>query len=347
MKANQIMSRRTKYLEIIRILAMGAVIMIHVTSALLINPASFGVSYWLCMFLNSLSRFAVPCFIMITGALYLREEKEYSVRQMVIKAGKDILLLYFWSLVYVLISICISKEFNFRSCLKSLVIGHYHLWYLFLLAGIYLTIPVLKKIASKNNTQIVGWFLLLAIVFQFTRPLLLFLGSHMDNAAIKYLDRFHMESFGCYAAYLLLGWYLTNVDFNGKQQKAVYIAGIFGFLISFAGMILFQNRIDHADEIFCNTESIHILAYSAAVFLFLKNRFEHKTEENACISMLSRISFGVYLIHPFYLDILYRNITFSNVILTAFVHWTGAFLLSCVTSYLFLKIPVLKKTITL
>ena len=347
MQSTQQKSQRTRYLDIIRILAMGAVIMIHTTSPLLRNSESGGGAYWVCLLLSNASRFAVPCFIMITGALYLREEKEYSIRQMLIKAGKDILILYLWSLIYVVITICNTEKFNLKETLKSLLIGHYHLWYLFVLAGLYLTIPVLKKIVNKNNPQAAGWFLLLAILFQFTRPLLLFLGTYMENIPIRYLDRFHMEFFGCYAAYLLLGWYLTNVDLNAAQQKAVYLAGILGFLISFAGMLLFKDQLENAAEIFCATESIHILAYAAAVFLFMKNRFEHRSTENACISILSRISFGVYLIHPFFLDILYRNITFSNMILLALVHWSAAFLLSCVTAYLFFKIPILKKTIVL
>lgn len=69
--------RRTVYFDCLRVLATLGVIIIHVTS---FNWGKVSVSsfdWQVLNFYNGIVRFAVPCFVMISGALFLERDVDY------------------------------------------------------------------------------------------------------------------------------------------------------------------------------------------------------------------------------------------------------------------------------
>ncbi len=75
-------SNRVIYLDLLRIFAMFGVVVIHV-SAIAVSydigtfTSNVGIIY------NGLVRWSVPAFFMISGAMFLRTEKEYSFSAMI------------------------------------------------------------------------------------------------------------------------------------------------------------------------------------------------------------------------------------------------------------------------
>ena len=42
---------------------------------------------------------------------------------------------------------------RFRSCFRQFITGHYHLWFLYMIVGLYLLIPLLRPIAAERNAH--------------------------------------------------------------------------------------------------------------------------------------------------------------------------------------------------
>ena len=134
----------------LRALAIFAVIILHTSFEGFYNYGHFSVNKWLtATFFDSSVRFCVPIFLMITGALLLgkREELNVFLRK---RFTRIIMPFLFWSFIYFFVfSINDFSKLNFRLLLQfanSMRIGvYYHFWYIYMLIGIYLTIPILSK----------------------------------------------------------------------------------------------------------------------------------------------------------------------------------------------------------
>ena len=84
----------------LRIIASFAVIVLHVSSPIVVNYSNSSLSSWFASnFFDSISRFCVPIFVMISGVLLLGKSEEIHV--FIQKRVKRILLpLMFWTFVY-------------------------------------------------------------------------------------------------------------------------------------------------------------------------------------------------------------------------------------------------------
>ncbi|MBR3027382.1 MAG: acyltransferase family protein [Bacteroidales bacterium] len=72
---------RVLYLDILRIMAIIAVVMLHVSAQRFY--VSFPSYEWeVRMFFNSMVRWGVPIFVMISGALFLDPQKKISLAKL-------------------------------------------------------------------------------------------------------------------------------------------------------------------------------------------------------------------------------------------------------------------------
>ena len=137
--------KRIEYFDFLRFVAILAVITIHV-SAQNWNHVDVSSGTWMVFcFFNSLSRWAVPIFLMISGTLFLK--RNYDFKRIYYKNILKIIVAFiFWSLVYSIFNYLSGYDKNY--ILESLFVGHYHLWYMFLIIGLYILVPLLKKLLN-------------------------------------------------------------------------------------------------------------------------------------------------------------------------------------------------------
>src|SRR3984885_4937243 len=124
----------------LRLIALYAVVILHCTSPLLMGFGKVPMAdWWEADFLNALVRFAVPVFVMITGALLLG--REYEIGDFLKKRLTRVVIPFlFWSLVYIWYSWYIEDItfdaniwFDVKEVLHLLKIGaSYHLWYVYM-----------------------------------------------------------------------------------------------------------------------------------------------------------------------------------------------------------------------
>lgn len=155
--------RESNY-DLLRILSCFSIIMLHVSGGFLMCD-DMGIpvnAFFSLMLINHLVRFAVPCFLMLSGAFLLADERnadynffyKKSIRNIGI-TGAVFFLLYtmyrvakFLLRVFVLHMDGTDTVFSiFKDTLRGRPSGH--LWYLSVLIGLYLAVPFVIRLASN------------------------------------------------------------------------------------------------------------------------------------------------------------------------------------------------------
>ena len=301
---------------------------------------------WQAMnFYDSIVRWAVPVFVMISGALFLNPAKAIPFKKIYSKYIFRILTaLIFWSMIYALRSYYSTG--NIKIFLYNSIFSHYHLWFLYMIITLYMITPFMRELAKSEF--LAKYFIVLAIIFAFALPesvniIRAFISTKYADYADKFINQFPMKFVMGYAGYFMLGYVLSKAEI--KHEGIIYIAGITGFALT---IILTRNASELTGQpvgLFYQNLSVNVLFESVAVFVLFKKYFNR---ENKFIITLSRYSFGAYLFHVFALQILRKfglhSLAFNPVISIPFIALI-VFVMSYCVSAVINDIPVLKKYI--
>jgi surface polysaccharide O-acyltransferase-like enzyme len=286
---------------------MVAVVVLHTASPLLFNYKTATPGNWMAADVyNALTRFAVPVFVMVTGALLLKREYELGdfLRK---RLGRLILPFLFWSLVYVgyqwfneIIVFPADAWVCIKMVLHQLKTGSsYHLWYVYLLIGMYLFIPILGKFV-RNATE---------------RELVYFLAIWFITILISepYLDRFDtavdLHNFAGYTGYLVLGYYLNNKQFNfpGVILLIVLIFCCLATVITI-GTYYLEVKTGELSTYFYEPVGPFVVPLAASAFLIAKHTAVklHPKIISICDNA-GKYTLGIYFCHALILNILELN----------------------------------------
>ena len=156
--------RESNY-DLLRIISAFAVIMLHVSGGFLVcNEEGIPTDCSLpVMLINHIVRFAVPCFLMLSGAFLLADERnadynffyKKSIRNIGITGAVFFLLYTMYRLAKLVMSVFVlhidsTDTFwaSLFSIFKDLLQGSPsgHLWYLSVLIGLYLVVPFVIRL---------------------------------------------------------------------------------------------------------------------------------------------------------------------------------------------------------
>ncbi len=342
------LARREIEFDILRILAILAVIMIHVSAPFVINYQPNSLQFTVGNIFDSISRIGVPFFVLISGTFMLDENKELSINKLSKKILKLLIILIVWSAFYALV-------YNFHDFLNAFIYGHYHLWYLYFVIGLYLITPILRKFVRIENINIIYYFIILSLIFSYIPKTLDGLFSH-SNSISKFSNLFSLNFVTGLTIYYLAGW-LIKYDFLKIQKYKTFL--YYACIISLILIILFtQCRTTttfSAYDYFYNNSNILVFIYSVALFIACKNYFSKKIRNitdktrNVLIK-LSSLTFGVYLVHASILNLLIsiaKHLSIHSFILEIIILYMGTIILSFIICYIISKIKYLNKLITI
>ena len=240
---------RENNFDLLRILCTIGVILLHISSIFMngvTDETSLGGLYqqytWeVCLFYVA-PRFAVPCFVMLSGAFILADGRNADFGFFYKKSWKRLgIPTLIFSAGYTIFSIMKSVI----SCggvftpdmviepLKYWAVGfpYYHMWYLYMLIGLYVMAPaviLVRQHVSEKAFELAAWVLLAVGCL-----------SGMTSTYTFFWD------FGysfCYLGYFMLG-YVLRKKFLVKKYNTHGICMIFcGILIEYAMAILWYNQ---------------------------------------------------------------------------------------------------------
>lgn len=349
------MKDKIVYLEFLRILCAIVVLLDHICIAGIhiwgANASDFekffynGVQHW--------SHFAVPVFLMISGYLLLAPQRKIDYKKAITK--------YAWRMTVVLLTVGTifawmeiyfkTKSFSPSGLLLALwntIQGDTwkHLWYLYTLVGLYLVLPVLKPIFENLSARDLNIFLGISFFFGSIMPTL------SSLTGFKLGVTFPMCSI--YLFYFMIGRRIGMLEVHGKQSKYLNFS-VFCLLSCVSFVCAYCEYYRNQSVVEClTTYSSPIMVLAGISFFYMIKSLDSCLVKCYCgggnklIKHLSLNSFGIYVFHMLWVNILYKVVKFNPLDYGLWILLPILIVLlvaSDITTSVFRKVPFIGKYI--
>lgn len=164
---------RNQTIDTLRTLATLLVILLHVSAEYVVtgkDNLTFDTSFWIGNIVDSFSRICVPLFVLISG-MFLVGRSETLKQSYQKRASRILIPLIFWTTIYILYRVSLSffknTIINIEELLISIISGKpfYHMWYLFMIIGLYLITPILNNSISNISRNLLWKVAILFLLF--------------------------------------------------------------------------------------------------------------------------------------------------------------------------------------
>ena len=342
---------RIYYFDILRIIAIMAVVLLHCSGSNFRSVDIHSDTWHAFNIYESVCRYGVALFTMVSGALFLSGSQ--TIGQILEKnVSRIAVVFFFWSAIYILV---FNDNWSLPTVINKLFCGHFHMWYLYAIIGLYLLVPILRVIV--RNVKTAKYFLVLCFLFAYVFPQLvsvISLYSHtLGEIGKSVLGNMNLRFVMGLTGYFVLGYMLHNFELDKKIIRWLYAGCIFSFGLNIVGTIVISYHQNVADTLFYDNASVTTLIQAIAVFVWVRRHFGKKNDIPASghpvIEKLSICTFGVYLIHPLVLSLLDLHLGLNTLSFSAWISVPALFIivlvLSLTASLVLNHIPIIKKYI--
>jgi surface polysaccharide O-acyltransferase-like enzyme len=294
--------------DFLRSVGLLAVISIHVAAPGVLAYGSIAQPNWWCYnILDGVSRWAVPVFLMLSGALLLGKAepaKQFYAKRFA-RVGAPLL---FWSLFYPLWRCALTGEMTIPSVLKRAAVGiatgvpYYHLHFLFVLAGLYLFAPVLRLFVQRAGERELLFFSVVALLAAVADNLVRALAPTLTHTATAF------SLFVPYIGYFLLGYYLRGIRLQPRAVVVVLAVSVLTVSATVLGTGWLFRTTEAASRLFLyGYFSPTVVVTSMCVFLIANSSvIAAQAWLQRAARAVAPYSLGVYLVHPVFIDIAAR-----------------------------------------
>ena len=290
--------------DVLRILAAFSVVMLH-ASAAYINMAEVGtVTFRWANAMNSFSRFGVPIFVMISGAIFLSEDKKITVKKLWLGNILRMLILFgVWSFGYYVYQSLYLWDFDFwRQGIVRTIVGMVyasdHFWFFFMIMGLYALVPILRTWVAHAEKKELDYFVILFVVFQIARTTVT---TILDKSLIlKLADMFKITELTWYLGYFVLGYVLMKYGVSDRVKRILGIMVPIGMLANYVISDYMSLKAGIYSPGIYDSFGIFTFAHAVALFVFVNDGFAKITVNQTVAKWVSEIALdtlGVYVMH--------------------------------------------------
>lgn len=319
--------KRIIWLDVLRLVALLMVIAGHSVDMYNATPQDDPMNGFWGAFIGSLMRPSVPLFAMMTGLLLLpvRESAGDFYRRRIPRVLEPMVI---WSAIYYLVpwltgvlgmdlsvvSILYPFEFSpsqdFGDALHNIAMIPFafngyttHMWYIYMLIGLYLIMPFFSAWIEKNDRTLVRTFiimwccsLMLPYLSQILSPDL------FGRCAWNEFGTFYY--FAGFAGYLLLGHLLGKGNPLPSRKiiamgAMLYFAGYIITYTGFSSMIVQYSYEQEPEliEMFWQFCSPNVALMAIGMFLAAQRVKIHSERVQRALANITKCGFGIYLMH--------------------------------------------------
>lgn len=354
-------TKNKRYLsyDILRIIAMLAVISIHISAFFVLKYEPNTVEFMTENVFNALGGFAVPVFLMLSGALLLNEDKPFDDKKFIRKSWLPLVLItIFWTVFYGLfygygLPTLTHQPTSFSAFLNYLICfggsDYPHMWYMYMIVGMYLLIPIFRLFVKRENRNYILWLIIGCFVIQCIPQTLGVLTASAEFTVKDFVAQFYLNPLMRMVIYLFLGWYLSTFELAKNKRVIIYILGIISAFIMIWSVQTYITAIPSIRAYFLSGADITSTLYSIAVFVFVLAICKNKENIHEKLKELSTFIFGIFVVHVFFLElflqIIYPYSKFALQIPAAYhmIILVIVFALSYIVVLLVSKVKYLKK----
>lgn len=290
------------WLDNSRILAIFAVVVLHVAAGVVTGNEIGSEYWWIGNIYNSLVRWCVPVFVMISGALMLDTSKNEELTVFYKKRLSRILIpIIVWSVFYsawaVLKASIKGEQLYLTDLLNRVLSGmpHYHMWFLYMILIMYLLTPFFRPIVANFSKR----DLTLLTVFTFLLAAINFAYIMVTSAEPR--PALFINWFLLYIPYYFLG-HLIREDDVPRSSVLLWSTFVVSALVTSVGCYLVSTRIGLDSGLyFYGYLSVSVIPMSISTMYLLK-KISTPIISSEFTKKMSALTLGVYLIHPVLLE---------------------------------------------
>ncbi|MBP3223079.1 MAG: acyltransferase family protein, partial [Actinomycetaceae bacterium] len=310
------MAVRRYELDFLRMIAILCVIAVHFVSSFFtyahIDKAQLGGAFSYA-FIYSIGELGVPLFVMLSGFLMLDRNYDATYVKKFFRFNFVPLVVAYeiWIFAYYFLvnfDIVSSSHVQFRSvAAAAFFMGDTQnfLWYLVMIIGLYLGLPIVARILPALHTQLrfYGTVLLVVLVFFATvvpsaSYMGAYFGSNLSIFSVINLNIFSTHVWGgsVWMLYFVVGYALKK----GVVHKISSLWLLAIFALSLAGDIATKTfDLLHQGSVHVRYDFIFVVCASIALFeLITRVSFVNRLQrEKNFLTSISVASFGIYVTH--------------------------------------------------
>ena len=350
---------RLLFPDILRVVAIFAVIVIHVSATQFYNSPVMSYNWQVTNFFECLVRWGVPVFVMVSGMFFLNPQKEVSLTKLYRKnVFRLVVALIAWGFLYrscLVVKVVVADKVDFQTVLftmfkeySHLIFGPvwYHLWFLYMIIGLYFLVPIFRVFTKNATDRQYRYLFMLFALFGSILPLVNdFLMLFDDRLKIN----FKIAEFTGFACYFVLGYYLSKKELAIKTKKWIYGLALISVIFQILGTFGVSYLQGTGHELLYKNLRPNVALQAIAVFVFVKDfsaRINFSARAKSIIFAFSKYSFGIYLVHDIF-NIIFGRIGFTticiNPMLAIPLRSVITFVLSFCVIWVLGRIPVVKK----
>ena len=310
------MEQKKVYVELMRIFASLAVITIHVTAGAIQDYKEGSFDWIFAVVCNSLSRWCIPLFFMISGGVLLDRKQPITVKQILNRnVFRLVKVLIVWGIPYYFFdlwkngqTVSIKKIVLLPFAIFSGQTG-YHLWYLYVLVLIYLFVPLLKSwvyiVGRRMIEYAVCLFFVCTLVIGFYNSIILRIGMP-EILQINFV----MTDLQGYMGSFLVGYYLSHYEVPDIVKRWIYIISGVGVVIVPVGNILISTIKKEYMAPLSDYNGLFSVVIAAGIYIHMRNKEEElrgNSKRSRRIINLGKNTFGIYILHVFFTGLVFHK----------------------------------------
>lgn len=284
--------------DVMRVTACLAVLLLHLSATIVMQRDMPGTMSWhAANLIDAATRWCVPVFVMLSGALLLDPQKHASPRQFWTRRLSRLLpVLIAWSVVYFAWRALFWKEpLTLAAIAHDLVAGrpYIHLYFLFLIAGLYLITPFLAKAANALDSTHLGQAIAIIAALALGANLFDFLASSAFTIFVPYI------------AYYLAGWYCRGMCADRSGPYGFWLTGAILITTVLTALLVSRYGLDDRWSFYFYEDfSPTVMVMSITVFMLILRGAIHPPTMLGLAQRLAPLTLGVYLAHPIVVELL-------------------------------------------
>ena len=202
---------------------------------------------------------------------------------------------------------------SFLGSLYGVLLGDVptHLWFLYMMVGLYLLTPLLRAFIRGAKRSDFHWFFLVVGVFVFCLPL--FLNLRGSQTVTLYANKLYLNFATtypplAYVGYFVAGYYLKTYPLGRLAEGLIYVLGIAGAFFTVGGSSFLNagNGPGQFNGLMMSYLTPNVCAMSVAMFVLFRYvlGISEERARRQRVGRLADYTFGVYLVHIVFLTCL-------------------------------------------
>lgn len=291
------MKERSASLSLLRVMACFGVVLLHCAYASAAGYAESSKEYIISMGLRNSVMCFVPVFVMVSGALLLQPDREISISKILNKyILRMILTLLLFSLLFYLFDLFLGVAKTPLDGIISVYTGQgwSHLWYLYLMIGIYLLLPFYRMVAKNSSRKELLYLLGIYFIFLCLFPLI--------NGITATKTGFYICTYTIYPLYFFLGYAIREKLVKIKEWHSIVLIISGTALIVLSSCYAYGYNVPALKSLLSSYAFLPVLMQSIGLFSLIENL---SCREGKLLNFFDANSFGVYLIHMVFLKYIF------------------------------------------